>query len=67
MKMTVGCCFFGGADDMDIVAFPFGHLCVYCVFTQTNTQNILLYEVCYAIIRIIIDVLRMICYNGRRY
>lgn len=52
---------------MDIVAFPFGRLCVYCVFTQTNTQTILLYEVCYAIIRIIIDVLRMICYNGRRY
>lgn len=53
--------------DMTIVTFLSEVLCVYCVFTQKNTYNIFEYAVYYAIIRIIIDVLRMICYNGRRY
>ena len=40
---------------------------MYCVFTQKNTYNIFEYAVYYAIIRIIIDILRVICYNIRRY
>lgn len=40
---------------------------MYCVFTQKNTYNFFEYAVYYAIIRIIIDILRVICYNIRRY
>ena len=40
---------------------------MYCVFTQKNTHNIFKYSVCYAIIRIQIDILRVMCYNIRRY
>lgn len=53
--------------DMTIVTFLSEVLCVYCVFTQKNTYNIFEYAVYYAIIRIIIDILRVICYNIRRY
>lgn len=53
--------------DMTIVTFLSEVPCVYCVFTQKNTHNIFEYAVYYAIIRIIIDILRMICYNIRRY
>lgn len=53
--------------DMNIVTFLSEVLCVYRVFTQRNTHNIFKYAVCYAIIRIIIDILRVICYNIRRY
>lgn len=53
--------------DMTIVTFLSDVLCVYCVFTQKNTYNIFEYAVYYAIIRIIIDILRVICYNIRRY
>lgn len=40
---------------------------MYCVFTQKSTHNIFEYAVLHAIIRIIIDILRVICYNIRRY
>lgn len=55
------------ATDMNIVTFLSEGLCVYCVFTQKNTHNILVYENYHAIIRIIIDSLSVMCYNGRRY
>ena len=53
--------------DMNIVTFLSEVLCVYRVFTQRNTHNIFKYAVCYAIIRIQIDILRVMCYNIRRY
>ena len=55
------------ATDMNIVTFLSDRLCVYCVFTQKNTHIIFEYEDYHAIIRIIIDSLRVMCYNGRRY
>ena len=38
-----------------------------CVFTQKNTQIIFKHAIYHAIIRIIIDILRMIWYNHKRY
>lgn len=60
-----GCCF--SPDDMNIVTFILLGLCVRCVFTQNNTQRFFKHAVYHAIIRIIIDILRVMCYNGKRY